>query len=124
VTGASILPFETSLPIPDVSVLELGVIICCVRQPGSEPGAIAAILGRWFKVSMSESDLAGPLRRLAHREWLTRDGSGLHVIEEARERAEFAARGIVHLLFRDRFFFDVAKLLDVAIVREDPSHEN
>ena len=61
--------------------------------------------------------------RLLHREWLTSDGPAFHATEHARVKAEFAARGLVHFLFRDRFFFDVGKLLDVTIVREDPFHD-
>jgi hypothetical protein len=123
-SGASILRLDAFTPAADISVLELGVIICCVRQPGSEPGTIAAELGRWFHMSIAESDLASAIRRLTHREWLSCDGSALHAAEHARAKAEFAARGIVHLSFRDRYFFDVGKLLDVALVREDRSHED
>ncbi|MFM2099272.1 MAG: hypothetical protein RLZZ366_811 [Pseudomonadota bacterium] len=121
---ATIVAFDAMTPVPDMSVLELGVIICCVRQPGSDLASIAVELGRWFNTSLVESDLAAAIRRLTHREWLRPEGPALHAVEDAREKAEFAARGIVRLAFRDRYFFDVGKLLDVAIVREDHFRED
>jgi hypothetical protein len=124
VTGASITAFDANMPVQDMTVLELGVIICCVRRPGCEPGSIAAELGRWFNTSLAEGDLAPAIRRLTHREWLRPEGSALHAAQDARAKAEFAARGIVRLVFRDRYFFDVGKLLDVVIVTEDQSHED
>ena len=123
-SGTPVTEFDSLAPVPDVSVLELAVVICSVRQPGSDRANIAAEIGRWFKASLDESDLVAPVRRLAHRQWLTSDGPSLHAAEEAQAKAEFAARGIVQLLFRDRYFFDVGKLLDVALVREDRSSED
>jgi hypothetical protein len=123
-SGASIMAFDAMTPVPDVTVLELGVIICCARRPGSEVASIAAELGRWFNTNLAESDLSAAIRRLVHREWLRPEGPSLHAAEDARAKAEFAARGIVRLAFRDRYFFDVGKLLDVAIVREDHFRED
>ncbi len=120
--AASVTAFDALAPIPEISVLELAVVICLVRRPGIEPAGVVAEIGRWFNASLVESDLAGPLRRLVHREWLTSDGA-FRATEDARLKAEFAARGLVHFLFRDRYFFDVGKLLDVTIVREDPIHD-
>ena len=121
--AASVTAFDALAPVPEFSVLELAVVICLVRRPGTDPAGVVAEIGRWFNASLVESDLAGPLRRLVHREWLTRDGPSFRATEEARLKAEFAGRGLVHFLFRDRFFFDVGKLLDVTIVREDPIHD-
>ena len=117
--AASVTAFDALAPIPEISVLELAVVICLVRRPGTEPAGVVAEIGRWFNAGLVESDLAGPLRRLVHRKWLTSDGLSFRATEDARLKAEFAARGLVHFLFRDRFFFDVGKLLDVTIVRED-----
>ena len=122
--GASrVTAFDALTPVPELSVLELAVVICLVRRPGIEPAGVVAEIGRWFNASLVESDLAGPLRRLVHREWLMSDGTAFRATEDARVKAEFAARGLVHFLFRDRFFFDVGKLLDVTIVREDLLHD-
>ena len=118
--AASVTAFDALAPIPEISVLELAVVICLVRRPGIDSAGVVAEIGRWFNASLVESDLAGPLRRLVHREWLTSDGTAFRATEDARLKAEFAARGLVHFLFRDRFFFDVGKLLDVTIVREEP----
>ena len=117
--AASITAFDALAPVPEISVLELAVVICFARRPGIDPAGVAAEIGRWFNASLVESDLAGPLRRLVHREWLLCDGLSFRATEEARAKAEFAGRGLVHFLFRDRYFFDVGKLLDVTIVRED-----
>ena len=121
--AASVTAFDALAPIPEISVLELAVVICLVRRPGIDPAGVVAEIGRWFNASLVESDLAGPLRRLVHREWLTSDGLSYRATEDARLKAEFAGRGLVHFLFRDRYFFDVGKLLDVTIVREDPVHD-
>ena len=117
---SSVTAFDALAPVPEISVLELAVVICVARRPGIAPGDVATEIARWFNASVAIGDLAGPLRRLLHREWLTRNGPGFHAAEDARVKAEFAARGLVHFLFRDRFFFDVGKLLDVTIVREEP----
>lgn len=119
----SVMTFDSFTPVPDISVLELAVVICCVRRPGLDQARLAKTIGRWFGVKLAEHDLKSPLRRLSHRDWLKNEGRGLHVGEEAREKAEFAAHGIVQLFFRDRYFFDVGKLLDVSIVKEDQSDE-
>lgn len=122
--GASrVTAFDALAPVPELSVLELAVVICFARRPGSDLASVVAEIGRWFDAGLVESDLAGPLRRLVHREWLLSDGPAFRATEDARVKAEFAARGLVHFLFRDRFFFDVGKLLDVTIVREDPFHD-
>lgn len=122
--GALVMPFDAHAPIPDLSVIELAMVICCVRKPGIDLACVAANIGRWFEASVVEDDLLMPLRRLEHRAWLISDGSALHPGQEAQKQAEFAARGIVRLLFRDRYFFDVAKLLRVKLVREDLSDED
>ena len=121
--AASVTAFDALAPVPEFSVLELAIVICFARRPGSDLGSVVAEIGRWFNASLVENDLAGPLRRLVHREWLLSDGPSFRASEDARLKAEFAARGLVHFLFRDRYFFDVGKLLDVTIVREDPIHD-
>lgn len=118
-TATSVTAFDAFAPIPDVSVLELAVVIVFARTPSIEVSGAAAEIARWFKVDVSPSDLANPMRRLEHRAWLTADGKSFRATQEARDKAEFAAKGIVHLAFRDRFFFDVGKLLDVTIIKED-----
>lgn len=118
-SATSVIAIDALLPLPDISVLELAVLIVFARRPSIEVAGAAAEIGRWFKVDVSPGDLAHPVRRLEHRAWLTADGSSFRASEEVRERAESAARGLIHLVFRDRFFFDVAKLLDVTIIRED-----
>jgi hypothetical protein len=119
-----VMSFDADQPIPDLSVVELAIVICCIRKPGIDLASVALNIGRWFGTSVVESDLLVPLRRLEHRAWLTSDGSLLHPGQEAQKRAQFAARGLVRLLFRDRYFFDVARLLSVKLVREDLSDED
>ena len=121
--ATNVTAFDALAPLPEISVLELAVVICFARRPGIDLAGVVAEIGRWFNASLVESDLAGPLRRLVHREWLTSDGTAIHATEDARLKAEFAARGLVHFVFRDRYFFDVGKLLDVTIVREDLHHD-
>lgn len=117
--AGNVTAFDAHSPLPEFSVLELAVVICFARRPASDLASVVAEIGRWFDTALVENDLAGPLRRLVHREWLVSDGAGFRATEDARLKAEFAARGLVHFLFRDRYFFDVGKLLDVSIVRED-----
>lgn len=118
-SAASVTAFDSIAPVPDFSVLELAIIIVFSRRPGIDVAGAAAEIGRWFKTEIVASDLSRSLSRLIHREWLTTDGISLHATEGAREKAESAGRGLVHLVFRDRFFFDVGKLLDVTIIKED-----
>ena len=118
-SATTVTAFDAFAPVPEMSVLELAVVICFARQPGIDVAGVVVEIGRWFKTSVVESDLSAALRRLIHREWLTTDGVALHATDEAREKAEFAAKGIVGLIYRDKYFFDVGKLLDVTLVRED-----
>ena len=111
-------------PIPNLTVLELAVVIVFARRPGSEFAYVAEEIGRWFKVELLASDLMRSVQRLQEHSWLVHEGTKLHVTEDARARAERAARGIVHLAFRDRYFFDVGKLLDVTIAREDSRRDH
>ncbi|UVO53790.1 hypothetical protein [Sphingomonas sp. SUN039] len=115
----SVTAIDALAPIPEISVVELAVVICFTRRPGSDVASVVAEIGRWFNISLVESDISNALRRLIHREWLTTDGIALHATEAARDKAELAARGIVQLIYRDRYFFDVGKLLDVTLIRED-----
>lgn len=117
--AATVTAIDANAPIPDLSAIELSLIICLARQPGSTVSGVAAEIGRWFKTEVIDSDLSTALRRLIRREWLTTDGIALHATDEAIRKAEFAARGLVQLIYRDRYFFDVGKLLDVTLVRED-----
>ena len=63
-----------------------------------------------------------PLRRLVAREGIISDGDRFAATDAGRTRAEKAAQSLVHLFFRDRYFFDVGKLLDVTPVKEDNRH--
>ena len=120
--SASVTPIDALCPVPDVSVLEMAVLIVFVRRPGIDMSSLVAEISHWFRSDLRECDVTNPLRRLQHKEWLVDDGAVLRATEGARQKAEFAAKGIVHLAFRDRFFFDVGKLLDVSIVKEDRTH--
>ena len=50
---------------------------------------------------------------------MTAKGDRYAATDNGRARAESAAKSLVHLIFRDRYFFDVGKLLDVTLVKED-----
>jgi hypothetical protein len=121
--ATTVTAYDALAPIPEFSVVELAIFICFARDPGIDVAGVVEEIGRWFKTSIVESDVAAPLRRLLHREWLTTDGIALHATDEARKKAEFAAKGLVQLIYRDRYFFDVGKLLDVTIVSEDRPNE-
>jgi hypothetical protein len=115
----TVTAFDALVPIPELSIAELALVICYVRRPGAELGTVASEIGRWFNADIVEHDLATALRRLVHREWITIEGTAYRVSDAARTRAEFAARGLVRLIYRDRYFFDIGKLLDVTFLRED-----
>ena len=117
--GTSVTALDGLAPVPEFSVLELAVVICCARRPGSDLASVASEIGQWFNTRLVESDLAGPLRRLLHCKWLLSDCGGFSATEVSHAKAESAALGLIHFLFRDRFFVDVGKLLDATIVRED-----
>lgn len=115
----NITTFDTEAPIPDLSVVELAIVIVTTRQPGIKLGALAQELGRWFGNDVAVAHVELPLRRLVTRECVTEQLGNYTATEEARVRAERAAKGLVHLFFRDRYFFDVSKLLEISFVRED-----
>ncbi|MBX9777783.1 MAG: hypothetical protein K2Y71_25680 [Xanthobacteraceae bacterium] len=121
-SATTVTAFDAFAPVPEMSVLELAVLLCFARKPGSTIADVAEEIGHWFKASVVESDLSATVRRLVHREWVTTDGITLHATDEALQKAEFAAKGLVKLIYRDRYFFNVGKLLDVTILREDQSN--
>ena len=108
--------------VPDLSVIELAIAIVCTRKPGSAVDEIAVEIARWFRKDVGPSDVEMPLRRLIARSDVTADGDRYGATENGRARAESAAQALVYLFFRDRYFFDVAKLLEVKFVKEDTSH--
>lgn len=117
----NVLPIDALSPVPEITILEIAVLIVFARRPGMDLGGVASEITRWFHVDVAAADVAHPVRRLQHRTLLEGEGATLRATEHARAKAEAAARGIVHLTFRDKYFFDVGKLLDVTI-REDKGH--
>jgi hypothetical protein len=98
----SVTAFDAGTSVPDFSMIELAIVIVFSRHPGIDLAGAAAEISRWFKADINAGDLARPLRRLVHREWVTTDGVSLLATTRAREMAEFAGRGLVHLIYRDR----------------------
>ena len=114
----------TSLPsndraVPDFTVIELAITIVCTRRPGMAIEEIAAEIARWFGKDVRANHVEMPLHRLLARTDVTAEGDRYAATDNGRSRAESAAKSLVHLFFRDRYFFDVGKLLDVSFVRED-----
>ena len=117
-----LIPFDARAPVPDLTILELGIAIVCTRRPTLGVDQIAAEIARWFRNDIASRHVELPLKRLIARGDVASVGGGFAATETGRVRAEEAARGLVHLIFRDRYFFDVGKLLDVTFVREDGNH--
>ena len=115
------LPFDDRA-VPDFTVIELAITIVCTRRPGMAIDEIAAEIARWFGKDVRANHVEMPLHRLVARTDVTVDRDRYASTDHCRERAESAARSLVHLFFRDRYFFDVAKLLDVSFVKEDSNH--
>ena len=103
----------------DMTVLELAISVVCTRRPLSPVEDIAAEVSRWFSSEVRPAHIEMPLHRLVARADVAADGHRYQTTETGRERAETMARSLVHLVFRDRYFFDVGKLLDVTLVKED-----
>jgi hypothetical protein len=121
VTG-SLTNIDTRAPVPDLTILELGITIVCTRRPTPAVDQIAAEIGRWFGKEITASHVEMPLKRLIARGDVIDNRGCFGASETGRTRAENAARGVVHLVFRDRYFFDVGKLLEVTFVKEDGKH--
>ena len=102
--------------------MELGIAIVCTRQPTSTVQQIAAEIARWFRRSVTAAHVELPLQRLIARGDVVATGQGFGATQSGQTRAEDAARALVRLFFRDRYFFDVAKLLEVRLVKEDGNH--
>jgi hypothetical protein len=107
---------------PDLTVIELAIAIVCTRRPLSTTEEISAEITRWFGNDIRPAHVEVPLRRLVAREDVVIDGDRFASTDKGRSRAETAAQSLVHLFFRDRYFFDVGKLLDVTLVKEDNRH--
>lgn len=118
----SVISIDTRAPVPDLTILELGITIVCTRRPSSAPGQIATEIGRWFGKEITASHVELPLKRLIARGDVIDVCGCFGASETGRIRAEEAARGVVRLVFRDRYFFDVGKLLEVTLVQEDGKH--
>jgi hypothetical protein len=109
-------------PVPDLTVLELAIAIVCTRRPRSETDEIASEISRWFDRPVTASHVELPLHRLIARGEVTSDDDRFGSTDLGANRAEDAAHSLVRLIFRDRYFFDVGKLLDVTLVKEDANH--
>lgn len=107
---------------PDLTVIELAIAIVCTRRPCTATDEIAAEITRWFGSDIKPAHVEVPLRRLVAREDVVVDGDRYSSTDKGRTRAETAAQSLVHLFFRDRYFFDVGKLLDVTLVKEEHRH--
>lgn len=108
--------------VPDMTVLELAITIVCTRRARSGSDEIAAEIARWFGREVRGSHIEMPLHRLLGRSEVAFESDRYAATEMGRARAESAANSLVHLFFRDRYFFDVGKLLEVTLVTEDGHH--
>ena len=108
--------------VPDMTVLELAITIVCTRRTRSGIDEIAAEIARWFGREVRGSHIEMPLHRLLGRSEVAFESDRYAATEMGRARAESAANSLVHLFFRDRYFFDVGKLLEVTLVTEDGHH--
>ena len=109
-------------PVPDLTIMELGIAIVCTRAPTSAVDQVAAEIARWFGRPVTAAHVELPLQRLIARGDVVANASGFGATPSGQGRAEDAARALVRLFFRDRYFFDVAKLLEIRLVREDGNH--
>lgn len=114
-----LIPMDARAPVPDLSIIELGIAIVCSRRRDATAKFIADEIARWFGKDIGPAQIELPLKRLIARGDVIETRKCFATCEEGRVRAETAARGLVHLIFRDRYFFDVGKLLDVTLVKED-----
>lgn len=105
--------------VPDFTILELGITIACTRKPAPDHQQIADSIAEWFHHDISGANIELPLQRLLARGDMAQDDGHFCSTDTGRVRAEEAAQALVRLIFRDRFFFDVGKLLDVILVKED-----
>lgn len=114
-------PNDHGLQWPDLTVLELAIAVVCTRKPRSARDDIAAEVGRWFGKGVAPMHLEMPVHRMLARAELVACGDRYAATDLGRTRAESAARSLVYLFFRDRYFFDVSKLLEITF-REDGSN--
>lgn len=118
----TLIPIDARAPVPDLTILELGIAIVCTRRPTFTIEQIAAEIARWFGKDVTAAHVELPLKRLIARGEVADNGGSFGATETGHSRAEEAARALVRLIFRDRYFFDVGKLLDVILVKEDDNH--
>ena len=109
---------RTGLAPFDLTVLELAIAIVCTRKPGAALETLAEEVGRRFGSELTPLQLELPVQRMIARADLVADARRYAASDLGRVRAEAAARSLVHLFFRDRYFFDVRRLLEVAFNEE------
>ncbi|MBA3895929.1 MAG: hypothetical protein H0X36_02065 [Sphingomonadaceae bacterium] len=119
---ATLISQGARAPVPDLTILELGIAIVCTRRPTSTIEQIAAEIARWFGKDVTATHVEMPLKRLIARGEVADNRGSFGATETGHSRAEESARALVRLVFRDRYFFDVGKLLDVTLVKEDGDH--
>lgn len=107
---------------PHLTVLELAIVIVATRRPQASCAQMAEEIERWFRIAVTPQDVELPLHRMISRDCMRVEERGFEPTESGRFQAEQTARALIRLVFRDRFFFDVGKLLDVIIVKEDTGH--
>lgn len=122
--AGTVTPIEQAASAPDLSVIEVAIAVVCTRTPNAAFDEISAEVGRWFGKELKPQQIERPLQRLVTRGDVVSDGLRFAATPLGSSRAESAARSLVHLLFRERYYFDVGKLLDLALEKEEHLRAN
>ncbi len=87
--------------LPDMSVVEIAIIVALLRRGPAPADALAPMLSDWFAQPVRSPDLAPSVGRMTGRGWLARRGDRLEPTPAAYAPTQLLYAGFIRLLGRD-----------------------
>lgn len=87
--------------LPDMSVVEIAIIVALLRRGPAPVDALAPMLADWFAQPVRSPDIAPSVGRMTGRGWLARRGERLEPTPAAYAPTQLLYAGFIRLLGRD-----------------------
>lgn len=87
--------------LPDMSVVEIAIIVALLRRGPAPVDALAPMLSDWFAQPVRSPDIAPSVGRMTGRGWLARRGERLEPTPAAYAPTQLLYAGFIRLLGRD-----------------------
>lgn len=98
---AAVIPIGDGT-LPDMSVVEVSIIVALLRGGPAAADALAPVLSDWFARPVRSPDLAPSVGRMTRRGWLAQRGGGqLEPTSAAYAPTQLLYAGFIRLLGRD-----------------------